>query len=235
MSWLRRLFGQPPELGANQAAALAAYLGLPPLPESSSLETLRFVVADVETTGLNPVSDTLISIGAISVERRVIRLSSAFQVVLRQPQASATANILIHGIDGTTQLEGEDPVVALLDFLEYAGNAPIVGFHSGFDRVMIERTCRGALGAVPKNLWLDLDYLAPTLFAPARTTAPAGLDDWLLRFGITNQARHNALADALATAQLLQVVMAQAIAGGARTLADLVSLEQDQRWLRQVT
>jgi DNA polymerase III epsilon subunit-like protein len=47
-----------------------------------------------------------------------------------------------------------------------------------------------------------------------------------------NQARHNALADALATAQVLQVVLASAISQGVTTLAGLIRLEQDQRWLR---
>jgi DNA polymerase-3 subunit epsilon len=60
---------------------------------------------------------------------------------------------------------------------------------------------------------------------------PRGLDDWMDRFGISNLSRHNALADALATAQLLQVVLAEAMKQGITTLAGLIKLEQDQRWL----
>ena len=62
---------------------------------------------------------------------------------------------------------------------------------------------------------------------------PRGFDEWMDKLGIVNQARHNALADALATAQLLQVVLARAKAQGINTLASLVRLEQDQRWLKQ--
>jgi len=234
VNWLRRLFGQKPELTAAQTADLAAYQALPVIPDTAPLATLRFVVADVETTGLNPTSDKLISIGAVVIESGIVRLGSGFQAVLRQPRASASANILIHGIDGTTQCTGTDPATAMLEFFAYSAKAPIAGFHSGFDRVMIERAANTALGCTPSNIWLDLDYLAPALFAPPRTAAPQGLDQWLRRFGIENQARHNALADALATAQLFQVILAQAAAGGARSLADLVRLEQDQRWLRQI-
>jgi DNA polymerase-3 subunit epsilon len=59
-----------------------------------------------------------------------------------------------------------------------------------------------------------------------------GFDEWMDRLGIVNQARHNALADALATAQVLQVVLASAMSQGVTTLGGLIRLEQDQRWLR---
>jgi DNA polymerase III subunit epsilon len=231
MRWLRRLLGRAPALDAEQMLALAAYRARPASAGTAPLATLRFVVADVETTGLNPFTDRLISIGAVVVENRTVQLGSSFEVVLRQPQASANANILIHGIDGTTQLAGLEPAAAMLEFLDYAGQAPLVGFHADFDRVMIDRAGKEALGLAPSNRWLDLAYLAPALLVQPGAAVPQGLDEWMHRFGITNHARHNALADALATAQLLQVVLAQALAQGAATLADLLRIEQDQRWL----
>lgn len=231
MRWLRWLFGRTRAMSGEQSLALAAYRARSAIAGSSPLATLRFVVADVETTGLSPYRDSLISIGAVVVEHRTVQFSSGFEVVLRQPQASANANILIHGIDGTTQLGGLEPAAALLEFLDYAGKAPLVGFHADFDRVMLERAGKKALGVGPANPWLDLAYLAPALFAEQGHAVPQVLDEWMQKFGITNDARHNALADALATAQLLQIVLAQAIAQGFTTLAALMRLEQDQRWL----
>ena len=57
------------------------------------------------------------------------------------------------------------------------------------------------------------------------------LDDWLGVFGIENYARHDALADALATAQLLLAVLAAAERAGLPAWADLARLQKDQRWL----
>jgi DNA polymerase-3 subunit epsilon len=229
---LLRLFGRKPALTAEQSLALAAYRARPRLPDNSPLETMRFVVADVETTGLNPFSDRLISIGAVEVTDSRIRLGSGFEVVFRQPQASSNANILVHGIDGTTQLGGADPAAATLQFLDFAQNAPLVGFHADFDRVMIERATKAAVGHPPANPWLDLAYLAPAVMPDAARRLPRGLDEWMDLFGIGNLARHNALADALATAQLLQIVLSRAMGQGIATLSGLVKLEQDQRWLR---
>lgn len=233
MNWLSRLFRPPPRLDAEHAAALSAYRQLPAVTNSTPLSAVRFIVADVETTGLNPFRDRLVSIGAITVTDRTVRLGSGFEVVFRQPTASPGANILIHGIDGTTQLSGLEPAAAMLRFLEYAGAAPLVGFHTDFDRVVINRASKKTLGLEPSNIWLDLALLAPALLTAPGSMPPRGLDAWTDKFGIRNYARHNAVADALATAQLLQVVLARAMAGGAAVLGDLVHMEQDQRWLAQ--
>ena len=233
MNWLRRLFGKMPTLSQEQSLALAAYRAQLAAAASTPLAALRFVVVDVETTGLHPYVDRLISIGAVEVDGCKVRLDSGFEVVFRQKQASANANILIHGIDGTTQLAGLDPAVAMLQFFDYAEQAPLVGFHAGFDRVMIDRAAKAALGCGTSNRWFDLAHLAPALLQVPDSAAPKSLDDWTEMFGITNQARHNALADALATAQLLQILLARATAAGIVTLADLLSLEQNQRWLSQ--
>jgi len=231
MGWLNRLIGTGPRLPVEQALALAAYYARPQIPAATPLATLRCVVVDVESTGLDPFNDRLISIGAVSVENCIVRLGSGFEVVLCQPQASSHDNILIHGIDGTTQLGGLEPAAALISFLEYAERAPLVGFHADFDRALIDRAAATAFGSAPSLVWLDLAYLAPAMLAEPGMVLPQGLDAWSQRFGITNEARHNALADALATAQLLQVVLARAIATGVRTLAELQRIEKDQRWL----
>jgi DNA polymerase III subunit epsilon len=78
-----------------------------------------------------------------------------------------------------------------------------------------------------RRRWLDVAFLVPALFPqPAQT-----LDDWLRVFGIEAYARHDALADALATAQLFQIVLAEAARRGLRTLGALRGLQRDQRTL----
>lgn len=232
MNWLRQLFRRKVDLTAEQQLALAAYRSHPRIGNETPLNTLRFVVADVETTGLNPFSDRLISIGAVEIIDGRINLASGFEVVFRQSQASTNANILVHGIDGTTQLAGLEPSAATLQFLDYSANAPLVGFHADFDRLMIDRAAREAVGLAPSNHWVDLAYLAPAVMPHPERKVPVGFDEWMESLGITNIARHNALSDALATAQLLQVVLARAHEQGVSTLGGLLKLEQDQRWLR---
>lgn len=232
MNWLARLLRKRPALGISGSRALDEYGALPDPDLHRPLQATRCVVVDVETSGLNPYRDNLISIGAVALVGGLLRFAESFEVVLRQEMPSAERNILVHGIDGTTQTSGQDAEQGLAAFLLFAGKAPLIGFHANFDRVMINRAAHGVLGIEPGNSWLDVAMLAPALFAH-HASAASSLDDWLQIFGISNYSRHNAVADACATAQLFQVIAAQANLQGMRSCADLMQLEKDHRWLGQ--
>jgi DNA polymerase-3 subunit epsilon len=230
MSWLQRLLRRAPALDEALGARLAAWRALERADPGAELFAQRLVVVDVESSGLDPYRDRLISIGAVVVQGRVVRLPDVFSTTLRQERPSDERNILVHRIGGMAQMAGLDPAAALMDFLDFAGKSPLVGFNADFDRVLIERAARGALGVVPDGRWLDLAALAPALF-PDHARHARTLDDWLRVFVIENYHRHDALADAVATAQLLLPVLAAAQGQGAVTCARLLGLQKGYRWL----
>ena len=230
MSWISRLLGRRPALGPEQSSALAAYHAAPRPDRRAPADTQRLVVVDVETSGLDPRHDRLLAVGAMAVRGGAVALGDSFEVILRQEQPSDHENILVHRIDGTTQRSGSEPAAALARFLEYAGKAPLVAFHADFDRIALGRAMRSSLGVRLGNAWLDLASLAPAVF-PEHAASARTLDDWMRIFGLENPARHNALADAFTTAQLLLIVTAQASRAGARRLDDLLASAAAQRWL----
>jgi hypothetical protein len=133
----------------------------------------RYVVVDVEASGLDAANDRLISIGAVAVDRGLIEARNAFEVVLRQDQVSTNDNILIHGIGASAQREGADPAEAMLDFLEFAGKSPLVAFHAFFDETMIgraapalDRPCVDPARPVPG--WASPDHGPRSLAADLR-------------------------------------------------------------------
>jgi len=233
IQWLKSLFGRKPVLSPEQLLRLAAWQALPPTDLRAPFGKARCVVVDVETTGLNLMQDRLISIGAVAVVNGKIALGDSFYVVLQQQAASEKDNILLHGIGKAEQLEGEPPAEALLAFLEYLGKDPLVAFHVTFDETMIRRALRDYLGLSFRHPWVDLAYVMPGLNPPLARRHRA-LDDWIGHFGIRIDARHNALADALATAQLLQLAHAQAGRKDIRDYAGLRDLEKAQRWVSGV-
>ena len=168
----------------------------------------RWVVLDVETSGLDARRARLLAIAALGVHRagggwRIVPADS-FEVVLRYEAAEAESldrdNILLHGIGVGAQREGVARPEALQRFAAFVADAPLVAFHAAFDRTMIERACRGERLAVPPNPWLDLEPLAGVLMPQVRARS---LDEWMAVLGIPCLARHEAAADTLATAELL--------------------------------
>lgn len=214
--------------GQAERLALWQYRLLPDvdLPHEES----RYVVVDVESSGLDLVKDRLIAIGAVVVDKGTIGAREAFEVILRQDQVSDRENILVHGIGGTAQREGMEPAEALLAFLEFVGKSPLVAYHAHFDETMIKKAMRQYLGRGPDMAWLDLAWILPE-FWEIKAQGRVALDHWLNRFGIENIQRHNAVADCLATAQLLQVLLSRSRRQGFTSPRALMEIEKTRRWL----
>jgi len=230
MSLFAKLLGRAPKLDADALRRLSEWQALPPVPLGEPFETGRYVVLDVESTGLDLNRDRLIAIGAVVVEGGKVVLRESFEIVLRQDRVSTKDNILIHGIGGEAQREGVDPVAGLLDFLDFIGKLPLVAFHVTFDQTMIKRAIKEYLGFEFKHAWLDLAYVMPGLL-PEYARRYRALDDWSGYFDISNYARHSALADALATAQLLLAALPLAETRKSFSYKNLQELEQAQRWV----
>jgi DNA polymerase-3 subunit epsilon len=234
MKWLGSWFGPKLHLRPHQATRLDTWRAIPAAPLSASVAHSRFVVVDVETSGLNLQEDKLISIGAVGVVNGKVSLGDSFYIVLQQQEASEKTNILLHGIGTAEQLKGAPPADALLDFLDFLGKDPLIAFHVTFDETMIRRALREFLGFSFKHPWLDMAYVMPGLNPPLAQRYRA-LDDWIWHFGIRIDARHNALADALATAQLFQVAISQADKREVINFSGLYDLERAQRWVNSVS
>jgi DNA polymerase-3 subunit epsilon len=225
---IARLLRPRPSLDALLGQRLHALseIGGPPVRRSHVMN--RYVTVDVTTTGFDVAQDRVISIGAVAVHRGRVDLADCFEVVLRQRESSPASNILEHQIGGQQQLAGIDPAEALVGFLEYVRLSPLVAFRADFDRTMLDRELATVLGLRTQSLWIDLAKLLPALF-PSNDCRT--MDDWRARFGIPLIARHDALADAFATAQMLQVVLATADRVGVDCPVKLDEMQRAQRWL----
>ena len=230
MNWLRGCSRRTPRLDAASAQRLDAWRRRTVADLTLGFDEARYVVVDVESTGLDLNRDRLIAIGACVVRGGRVSLADSLDVVLRQEQVSSKENILIHGIGGQAQRAGLPPAEGLLRFLDFLGDSPLVAFHVTFDQTMIKRAFKQYLGFDFKHPWLDLAYVMPGLML-RHARRYRVLDDWSGHFGIHNFARHNALADALVTAQLLLCAQRLATDRHSGNYRDLRDLEKAQRWV----
>lgn len=236
MNWFSRLLDgvalSRSTLTPEQKIRLDIWRKLPSPDATRSHFQTRYIVADVETSGLNLAKDHLISIGAVAVCNGTINPVDAFEVILRQETVSTHDNILIHGIGGSAQREGVDPVDALLLFLEYVGKSPLVAYHAEFDQWMIAKAMKRFLGLSIALEWIDIAWVLPEIFRE-RIDSQVALDDWLQQFDIENIQRHNAVSDAYATAKLLQVAITQGASQGKDSAKTFVETVHARRTLRR--
>lgn len=191
----------------------------------TSVEGVRWTVIDCETSGLDIDRDRLISVGAVAVRDSRIVLDDRFEAFVRQEAPSPAGNILVHGIGGDAQCAGRPLAAVIAELGSYVADGVPVGFHAPFDAGILRRH-----GLKLRHGWIDLATLMPSLF-PEREARQSSLDHWLTQFAIELGQRHDALADALATAQLLLVALKEVKRRGLDTVEALRRTERDARWL----
>lgn len=198
----------------------------------------RWVVVDVETSGLNPDHDRLLAIGAVALHlvghRPHIVIGDSFETLLRQPeQPPDRPNILVHGIGVGAQRGALAPAAALAAFEHWVGAAPLIAFHATFDQQVIRRAIQSVLGRRHRNPWVDLAPVAGALLPQVRART---LDQWLAHAHIRCFARHQAAADALATAELVLSLWPTVLTqtkGSQAGFRSLQRLAAQGRWLQR--
>jgi DNA polymerase III subunit epsilon len=228
MSLLSALFQSGPQLDTALQSRIARWRSLPEPHSGTRLEEARFVVLDVETTGLDIHKCDLLSVGLVPASLRGIDLGGLTEILVRKEHTRIDKNnLVVHGITPTESAGGIDTEEALISMLELVGRSWLIAFHADFDRNVLARVLRKHLGVKFQNTFLDMAWLLPALF-PDSTRGLRALDDWLGHFHIPAPARHRASADALVTAELLLKALAEARRQGHGTIGKLLELARTQ-------
>ena len=208
---------------------LTAALGL---GRGEGANPARWVMVDVETSGLDASRDRLLAIAAVALhvdwarKRLWIDPGDSFEVVLRQAEASARDNILLHGIGVQRQKEGVPAEEDLRAYIGFVDGAPLMAFHAAFDETLIGRHVQSALGTRLAQPWVDLEHLCAVTHPQVRARS---LDEWLAHFGIVCAVRHQAAADTWAECELLLRIWPK-VAAECANWREVVRLARHHRW-----
>ena len=173
--------------------------------DDTPIDRVRFVALDSETTGLNPLTDRIITIGAVGVQGRDIVLEDSFEALLRVEKN--TAAVTVHGITRDETRSGLDEPEALTRFLHYLQDGVIVGHHIGHDISTLNSACQRHWGVELRNRSLDTMDLTLHLersgaFAGRERIREFTLDSLCELFDVIPHDRHTAAGDAFITAQV---------------------------------
>ena len=169
-------------------------------PLLQALEAGEVVVFDVETTGTDVYADEIVQLAAVRLGPDG-QVTGRFEAFLR-PSRPVGDSQQVHGFsDAFLAQRGQAPLPALEGFLEFAGEAVLVGHNVGFDvEITGENLRRLGYGGRFSPLWYDTLDLS-------RRFLPKLPDHKLATVAQALEAQHapshNAMDDILATAQVL--------------------------------
>ncbi|MGP4842782.1 3'-5' exonuclease [Marinobacter sp. 1Y8] len=209
------------------------HLPAPEKLDNRRLDSVRLIVLDLETTGLNVQKDDVIAIGAIGIECQRIQYRDQFDLILRRPELDISKTVLIHGIGNEALAGGHELDDTLKQLLHWMQGSVILAFHAAFDQRFLEKTLRQTLGYTRKHEWLDVAEVLPAVFPDAQLK-DGRLDSWIEFFDLDISERHNAAADAMATAELALIAFSQAAKKNVVTLCELNDKVRYTRRLKHI-
>jgi len=201
------------------------------LDDATPFSETAYVVLDTELTGLDEKKDSIVSIGAVRMIGGNIDLGDTFYRMVSPRTELSAASVVIHEIT-PSDVETKPLIDAVLaEFLEFCGDAVLVGHFVSIDLGFLNREMKRTRGREIPNPALDTFSIYEWLRKRNRSrdcfaTALGGyrLYDIVKCFGIPVNGAHNALMDAFITAQLFQRFIPMLLETGTRDIGDLLKI-----------
>ncbi|GLX78321.1 3'-5' exonuclease [Thalassotalea insulae] len=172
---------------------------------TSSLAQSNILAVDFETTGLDAVQDKLLSIGFVELHHRQIHLGSCHHQVINTEQKLSADNVAIHQITNQQQQQGVPLQVAVEKLLKaLAGKVMLVHF-ARIEREFLQQACLELYGIAPSFPIIDTLAIAKRRLDKkdiAYDPSQLRLATLRTKYHLPPYGGHNALNDAIATAEL---------------------------------
>lgn len=178
----------------------------------------RFVVFDLETTGLSPVKDKIVEIGAVKIVGG--QITDRFSTFVNPQMKMSAGAEQITGITNE-RLDTERTIEEVLpEFLDFIEGFVLVAHNSDFDTAFIRREM-SRMGLKFNYPVLDTLKLAPTVLPPLKSYTLSNISK---NVGVMLTRAHRAVNDAEATAEVLLKLLDMAKELGANTFKEINEL-----------
>ena len=177
------------------------------------MKDVPFVAVDFETTGLDPDKHSIVSIGVVPFTLGRVQLGGSRHWLVKPQLPLHQTSITIHGITHADIDKAPDLEEVLDEVLEsLAGRIPVVHYRS-IERPFLNVALKWRIGEEIRFPVMDTMAIEahlhpnrkPTWWQKLKGQQPVSirLADSRLRYGLPHYPPHNALVDALASAELL--------------------------------
>lgn len=154
----------------------------------SQEHTKAYIIIDLETTGLDPINDRIIEIGAIKIGKENKEYSSIIWQDIKLSEKISN----ITGISNEDIKKGKDEKNAINEFIDFIGEDTLVGYNINFDIKFINESLKRQEKPKIKNMTYDvMQYVKnDKLFLKNYK-----LETVIKEYGINKNVPHRALED----------------------------------------
>ena len=178
-----------------------------PFPSVNSLfKEADILAVDFETTGLDAVQDKLLSVGFVELSQQHIKLNTCYHQIINTKQKLKADNVIIHQITDQQQKQGLPLEVVVEDLLKALAGKVMLVHYARIEREFLQQACLELYGLAPSFLMIDTLVIAKRRL----DKKDVAYDPSELKLGVLRENHqlpqyfaHNALNDAIATAELL--------------------------------
>ena len=205
--------------------ALRDYLSVP-LPDiNTHIDKVEILAVDFETTGLNAKQDKLLSVGFTTLKKQQISLKTSYHQIIKTKEQLEESNVIIHHITDSQKEQGKALAVVVETLLKaLAGKVMLVHF-ARIERQFLTEACYELYGMAPTFPMIDTLALAKRRLDKrdvAYDPSELRLTNLRNNFQLPEHHAHNALNDAIATAELFMAQMSKVNKDGKATLKDVL-------------
>ncbi|WP_457673123.1 exonuclease domain-containing protein [Thiolapillus sp.] len=201
----RKLLARAPE------GPLRNYLGTAFPDRGLPIDQVPLLAMDFETTGLDAGSDHLLSVGHVELQGNRVRLATARHQIIHTDRDMADENISIHHITHDQVARGMSLGKVVESILQALAGKVLLAHHARVEIGFLQQACRRLYGMAPVVPAIDTMQLARQRLERAQQPYKAAdlrLFNLRKQYGLPAYQAHNALMDAIATAELFLAQLA---------------------------
>lgn len=207
------------------ARPLRDYFGRPFPAKGMDYRCVDYVAVDLETTGLEPRRDQILSVGWVLIRGKRIDLGTARHRLLRCEGEIPADSAVIHQITDDEAATGLRLGQVLPELLSLLAGRVLIAHHAEIEIGFLDAACRDLYDEGLLVRCIDTEVLARRTFdrrnIPYKPSA-LRLHALCARYNLPRYRAHNAFYDALSAAELFLAQVAHRDNGSGFRLGDLL-------------
>jgi DNA polymerase-3 subunit epsilon len=201
------------------------FLSVPFPALDTPIAKLPVLAVDFETTGLDAKADKLLSVGFVLMEQKQIKLNTSYHQIIKTKAQLEESNVIIHQITDDQKEQGQPLRIVVEQLLKaLTGKVMLVHF-ARIERQFLQQACIELYGVAPDFPIIDTLVVAKRQLDKrdvAYDPSELRLSNLRHQYKLPDHHGHDALNDAIATAELLLAQMANRPSKDKISLKDII-------------